>query len=85
MVNHITKKKKKDNLPLLDLEITWLLWTKITYHPRNIQKPNFGKFVYEALKMELIFTKKKAVFVSSFTILTSGHTIKFEKMPKAEI
>ena len=35
--------------------------------------------------MELIFTKKKAVFVSSFTILTSGHTIKFEKRPKAEI
>ena len=51
---------------LLDLEITWLLWTKIIYHPSNIWEPNFGKSVYEALKMELIFKKKESSICVQF-------------------
>lgn len=35
--------------------------------------------------MVLVFTRRKAVLVSSFTILNFDHTIWFEKMPKAGI
>lgn len=49
------------------------------------KSPTFGKIVSETFKMELIFTNSLVLFVSNFTIMNYGHTLWFEKMPKAEI